>query len=130
MNPAGQRHYDFTLRRENLAALIFLCVLAAAAIGEGIARGRREIGLTVPAFPDRVGAADEKIDPNTAPVASLMRLRGIGRAKADAIVAYRKEHGRDAFQTPDDLARVHGIGPAIVRRARDHLLLPARDNSR
>ena len=59
-----------------------------------------------------------------------MRLRGIGRAKAEAIVAYRKEHGRDAFETPDDLAKVRGIGPAIVQRARAHLDLPAKGDSR
>lgn len=40
-------------------------------------------------------------------------LSGIGNAKAEAIVAYRKAHG--PFKSAEDLAQVKGVGPATVK---------------
>lgn len=55
-----------------------------------------------------------KINPNTAPVCSLIRLPQIGRSRAGAIVAYRESTGRDkAFSICGDLQMVEGIGPVI-----------------
>lgn len=59
---------------------------------------------------------DSRINPNYAPVESLMRLPGVGRAKAEAIAAYRggfqaEQKGQMAFQSLDDLQKVRGIGP-------------------
>ena len=59
----------------------------------------------------------EKIDLNTAPAADLARLPGIGDTRAEAIVAYRDEHG--AFQTADDLLSVDGIGEVTLEKLRD-----------
>lgn len=59
---------------------------------------------------------DSRINPNDAPISSLVRLPGIGAAKAAAIVAYRDDYrpaqveGR-AFSDCDDLQNVKGIGP-------------------
>ncbi len=58
---------------------------------------------------------------NTADVAALDSLPGIGPAKAQAIVEYRKAHG--SFKTLDDLARVHGIGSKLLERLRPSLAL-------
>ena len=63
---------------------------------------------------------DEKINPNDAPLASLVRLPGIGIGKASAIVAYRENFGRKdsgsrAFQNCDDLQKVKGIGPKTAQ---------------
>jgi len=63
---------------------------------------------------------DEMINPNDAPLGSLLRLPGVGIAKAGAIVAYRedfcqKDSTKPAFQTIDDLQKVKGIGPKTVR---------------
>ena len=75
-------------------------------------------------------AAEEKIDPNTATVASLRRLGGIGPVKAHAIVQYRQPPGncpvhgaslRLQFHRPDDLANVPNIGPKTVERMKPHL---------
>lgn len=48
-------------------------------------------------------------------------LTGVGSKKAEAIVAYRKEHGQ--FKSVDDLTNVKGIGSkTIVKNAQDILL--------
>lgn len=66
------------------------------------------------------GAYAESIDINTADATALAAaMTGIGPAKAEAIVAYRKEHG--PFQSLDDLALVKGIGSATVEKNRDRL---------
>ena len=43
-------------------------------------------------------------------------LVGVGEAKAAAIVSYRKANG--PFRSADDLAKVDGIGKAIVEQNR------------
>lgn len=69
---------------------------------------------------------DQKINPNNARIASLVRLSGIGIGKARAIVAYREEfseqsNGRPAFQNPNDLQKVKGIGPKTVENISEWL---------
>lgn len=54
---------------------------------------------------------------NTAASGELMTLPGIGKAKADAIVAYRKEHG--AFSSCEELMQVPGIKESIYEKLRD-----------
>jgi competence ComEA-like helix-hairpin-helix protein len=51
---------------------------------------------------------------NTGSVADLDRLPGIGRVRAERIVAFRDSAGR--FGQPEDLARVPGISLALARR--------------
>jgi len=59
------------------------------------------------------------ININQADITALTTLTGIGDAKAEAIVAYRTEHG--PFQTVEDLAKVTGIGPRTIERNADRL---------
>ena len=61
----------------------------------------------------------EIIGLNTAGVADLKRLPGVGSARAQAIVEYRQEHG--AFRSVDDLLKVDGIGPGILGRVRPYV---------
>lgn len=70
------------------------------------------------------------IDLNTANRDELILLPGIGPVKAEAILAYRAEHGR--FGTIEQLIEVKGIGPktlqglnGLVRAASDHTALAA-----
>ena len=53
-------------------------------------------------------AEGERIDVNSASAQQLQRLPGVGPALAQAIVAYREEHG--PFDGPENLLRVKGIG--------------------
>lgn len=54
---------------------------------------------------------------NTATVAELQTVKGIGEKIAAAIVAYRTEHG--AFTNVDDLVKVTGIGEKKLEKIRD-----------
>ena len=48
-------------------------------------------------------------------------LNGIGRAKAEAIVAYREANG--PFASVDELLEIKGIGNALLERNRDKLVV-------
>lgn len=62
------------------------------------------------------------VNVNTADAATIAKsLHGVGMAKAQAIVAYRKAHG--AFHSTDELTRVKGIGPATVAHNRKDIRL-------
>ena len=58
----------------------------------------------------------ELIDINTAGVAQLMSLPGIGEAIAKRIITFREEHG--PFRRVEDLMRVKGIGEKSLERLR------------
>ena len=53
---------------------------------------------------------------NTANATDLQRVNRIGVVKAQAIIAYRDQHG--PFQSLDQLTRVRGIGPATLENFR------------
>ena len=68
---------------------------------------------------DAAGGVFAPIDVNTATRGELMQLPMIGPVKADAIIAYRRDHG--GFSRIDDLTGVPGIGPATLDRIRDDI---------
>ena len=61
--------------------------------------------------------ANGKININSASTDELDKLPGIGSTRAEAIVAYRKEHGR--FLQVEDLKNVPGIGVKMLDQIRD-----------
>src|SRR5688500_19234627 len=69
--------------------------------------------VTLFAFTGSVYAA---VNINTATQVELETLRGIGPAKAKAILDYRKNKG--SFKSVEDLQNVSGIGPATVQKLR------------
>lgn len=108
---AGGLAPDADPDRVNLAALL--------TDGEKIYIPR--VGEAVPA--DATGSGGEASSPaaqpldlNTASIAQLDTLPGIGPATAQAIVDYRSQHGR--FRSVDELLNVRGIGPAKLDELR------------
>jgi len=88
-----------TLRRLTFAVVAFAVALAAA-----------------PVF-----AAEGQVNVNTATVAELERLPGIGPALAARIVAHREKNG--AFKQIDDLMLVQGIGEKSLERIKPYVAL-------
>jgi competence protein ComEA len=65
-------------------------------------------------------AQAEVVDINTADAQTLDKnIVGVGLKRAEAIIAFREEHG--LFQSVDDLAKVKGIGPKMVEKNRANL---------
>ncbi len=69
----------------------------------------------------------EVIDVNAADVYDLQRLPGIGEKRAQAIVAYREEHG--PFQTLEELTQVSGIGEGILEGLREYASAGGAENT-
>jgi len=69
----------------------------------------------------RRSAASPPVDLNRASVAELEGLPGIGPVLARRIVAYRDHYG--LFHRPEDLLQVEGIGPRLLARLRQHVVL-------
>ena len=67
---------------------------------------------SVSATPDGASVAvpqtDGRLNINTADLAALCSLPGIGESLAGRVIAYRDEHG--PFQRPEDIMKVSGIG--------------------
>jgi len=70
----------------------------------------------------------ERVDINSADVKTIAKnIKGIGVKKAQAIVAYRNEHGN--FSRVEELSKVKGIGNKIVEKNKDSLFINAHESS-
>jgi competence protein ComEA len=67
------------------------------------------------------GLALAEVNINTATRDQLDGLKGIGRAKAQAIIDYRRKNG--PFRSVDDLHNVSGISPAMVEELRPDIMV-------
>ena len=100
--------------------LIAILVLVAYRIFDAVPKA--ESGVVIEqAAASSAPAEDAPVDLNAADRAALLTLPGIGESKADAILAYREEHG--PFKKLDDLLNVSGIGPSIVDGLRDRVVV-------
>lgn len=61
-----------------------------------------------------------QVDINTAGVAELERLPGVGPSLAQRIVEDRQANG--SFESPEALARVKGIGPKTYETLKEYLV--------
>ena len=106
--------------------LAMLGTLALAALGV-LWWQRQKPTLTIAAAPDAGQAARwdaalalaRQVDVNTATVAELERLPGIGPSLAQRIAEDRAAHG--LFQRPEELQRVKGIGPQTYDDLKDYV---------
>ena len=67
---------------------------------------------------------DNRVNPNTDSVESLMRLPNIGPSRAEAIVEYRRQfavEGKPVFKIATDLGKIKGIGPKTVEKIKPWL---------
>jgi hypothetical protein len=82
-----------------------------------------------PRDPPRALELADKIDPNTADVATLAALPMIGQRRAQDIVDYREQFvarnpGNVAFTRVEDLVRIKGFGSAMIEHVRPYLTFP------
>ena len=118
-NPAQAGRGPTLRAAQSLALLVGMGVCLTLSLGFAVgALQRPENAATI--------HSGERITPNEAPAASLMRLPQVGAARARAIVAHRDRVGsqagrRPVFKTADDLRQIKGIGPAIVEDVRPWL---------
>jgi len=100
---------------QGLAAVCALSLALAAVSGAQAAQ---------PEAPSLSGV----VNLNTATPEELQLLPGVGKARAVAIIAKRKQQG--GFQDVDDLLEVKGIGQAMLKRMRPHVTLSGKTTAR
>jgi len=64
---------------------------------------------------------ESSININEATIKDLSSLEGIGKKKAEAIIAYRTDHGK--FSSVDDLRKVEGIGKKTLIKIKDRIVI-------
>jgi len=89
------------------SALLLAAALASAAPTWGAGPGP---GAAPPAV---------QVDLNTATVAELVEVPGIGQATAERIVAWREQNG--AFRSVEDLMKVKGIAEKALEKLRPYV---------
>ena len=83
--------------------------------------------------PSKASHLADRIDPNTATADELAALPLIGERRARDIISYRDGYvanhpRRLAFEKPEDLLGIRGIGASILEQIKPYLIFP-RDRS-
>ena len=73
------------------------------------------------AAPAQEAVGQSLVNLNTADAEELITLPGIGKTRAESILAYRKERGR--FQRPEELMQVEGIKEKTYEKLRDFITI-------
>ena len=105
-------------RIRSLAYVISVCVCALCALGfiRSFGNAVEPCGIEL----------ENRVNPNNAPAASLIRLPSIGPARALAIIQYREDFKQEngdlpAFRNCNDLCKVRGIGPVTAKNISEWL---------
>ena len=64
-------------------------------------------------------SSGEIININTANKEQLMKISGVGKTKAEAIIAHREKNGD--FKTKEDITKVRGIGKSTFEKIKDKI---------
>jgi competence protein ComEA len=70
------------------------------------------------------GIAAAAVNINTATKEELTSLKGVGDKRAQEIIDYRKKNGD--FKSVDDLEKVPGIGPGIMKQIRSQVTVTGK----
>lgn len=70
------------------------------------------------------GSAVAAVNINTATKEELTSIKGIGDKRAQEIINYRKKNGD--FKSVDDLEKVPGIGPGIMKQIRSQVTVTGK----
>jgi len=114
-----------TLARPGEPIVLTGADLGALNLARRLADGEQlYVGVPPPAGAEPAGATDAdpsgaggQVDLNTASLAELDTLPGVGPVTAERIVDWRERHGR--FATVDQLREIDGIGPARFASLKD-----------
>ncbi|MFC3093096.1 ComEA family DNA-binding protein [Alteromonas sediminis] len=96
-----------------VASLLGACACAASFHSSATAIEAQQASLSASQ------QTSDKINLNTADVNTLMSLPGVGKSKAEAIVAYRTQFGQ--FKTINDITLVKGIGDKLLAKFSDQI---------
>jgi competence protein ComEA len=83
-------------------------------VGCTIKGGRGQILCDIIVATSKATTPSNSININTANVDELSKLKGIGKAKAAAIIEWRETNGK--FSSLEDVDEVRGIGPALLEK--------------
>lgn len=104
--------------RNTVLSYLLLPLFASASFSLSAAPASESVTNPVPVVATQQPLS--QLNLNTADALTLQStLVGIGKTKAEAIVAYREAHG--SFATVDELLEIKGIGKALLDRNRDNL---------
>jgi competence protein ComEA len=127
--PLDKLSRSVTMRATCFSSMMFALLTSVSLLGvvpaaNATTPASSPSGMTVTqapaAVPEAVQHTVNPVNLNIADAATLQKeLVGIGKNKADAIVAYREANGQ--FTSVDELIEVKGIGKAILDKNRDRL---------
>lgn len=109
------------LKHTIIASLLTFSLVSISWSQEGVAKGVVTEVAADSIAEAKSTQAGELININTASADELASLSNIGLKKALKIVEYRQLNG--LFSTVDDLQNVKGIGPSIIEKNRNRLLV-------
>jgi competence protein ComEA len=81
----------------------------------------KKLLLTVVACLAVYGLAIAAVNINTATKEEFLSLKGVGEKRAEEIINYRTKNG--PFKTVDDLGKVPGIGPGLMKQIRNDITI-------
>jgi hypothetical protein len=111
-------------------ALLVLLVGLIIYLGVRLTMHRAYVPDPPPPRGPRYDEVVDKIDPNSADVATLAALPMIGEKKAQQIVDFREKRraqnpNRTVFRSEDDFLLIKGFGAASVETMRPYLIFPS-----
>jgi competence protein ComEA len=113
------------MKKMHLMIVMMLSLVLTLSVSTAFS-ATKDIPVTTPAVPAAVpavptAAITDKININTADEAALVKIKGVGKKKAEAIVAYRKDHGN--FASVEDLRKIKGFGPKVFEKIKPFITI-------